>query len=477
MKLLIAVLLLSVLESSGPGWNDLEARVAQTIDEFHRAAAAADTEAYFGLMTEDAIFIGTDAGERWNVAQFRAYSEPYFSQGKGWTYVASSRSVDLAEGGAVAWFDERLQNETYGEARGSGVLELVDGAWKIAQYNLSLPVPNEHAQTLVNRAGRNERVGEPRGEQLFAMDGERSLAIWNKVVPAQLEKPLAEWPIVVLLPSATFSARASWDFPLRDYSVMNALARRGFDVFAVDVGGYGLSSPPLDVPTGGARSATRDLRIAIDHITELRGAGPVVIVGPSWGSQLAGHFANQHPERVRGLVLYGFSWRQRFPEEAAREIFGEELFESRTRAVTRAAAVGDFIPGFHEEDVPAAFTSHLLSQARSVPTGSVLDYVRELPLVDPARIEVPTLMMYGRLEFERPAAEPGEPSRFAAKHWEDARDFYAELAGQRHWIEIPGAGHSAHLDTPRLLFQRCLAGWIERLETSKPALMRPRVAK
>ena len=59
-------------------------QVAAVLDDWHRAASAADTERYFGHFTADAIFIGTDASERWTVEQFRAYARPHFDAGKGW---------------------------------------------------------------------------------------------------------------------------------------------------------------------------------------------------------------------------------------------------------------------------------------------------------------------------------------------------------------------------------------------------------
>jgi len=82
-------------------------------------------------------------GERWEGEEDRAFVHRYFSQGKGWTYVPSSRSITVAADGRTAWFDERLENEWYGECRGTGVLQLREGEWNIEQYNLSIPIQNE----------------------------------------------------------------------------------------------------------------------------------------------------------------------------------------------------------------------------------------------------------------------------------------------------------------------------------------------
>lgn len=126
-------------------------RVEAVLDEFHAAASVADEERYLALLAPGAVFLGTAAEERWAGEDYRAFVHSYFSRGKGWTYVPSSRSVEIAADGLTAWFDERLENEWYGECRGSGVLQLRDGEWKIEQYNLTIPVPNELAAELVTK--------------------------------------------------------------------------------------------------------------------------------------------------------------------------------------------------------------------------------------------------------------------------------------------------------------------------------------
>lgn len=128
-----------------------EQAVRTLLDRFHAAAARADGAEYFACLAPDAIFIGTDATERWTVPQFRAYCEPYFSKGKGWTYVARERHVTLSRDRSTAWFDERLESASYGEVRGSGALRRDGERWRVTQYVMSLPVPNELAKELVER--------------------------------------------------------------------------------------------------------------------------------------------------------------------------------------------------------------------------------------------------------------------------------------------------------------------------------------
>ena len=152
------VLILASAPSAVAETTPEEARIAAVLDDFHAAASAADEERYFDHLAPRATFLGTDASERWTKEEFRAFAHPYFARGQGWTYRATSRHVTVA--GETAWFDEALENASYGECRGSGVLRLHDGAWKIEQYNLTIPIPNELAEDFVARI-RALGSGEP----------------------------------------------------------------------------------------------------------------------------------------------------------------------------------------------------------------------------------------------------------------------------------------------------------------------------
>jgi uncharacterized protein (TIGR02246 family) len=122
-----------------------EASIAAVLDKFHAAASRADAQTYFSLFAPDGVFIGTDATERWTVPEFKKYAKEFFDAGKGWTYVPQSRhiTVERAEAPHVAWFDELLKNEDFGVTRGTGVLMKIEGEWRIEQYSLSLPIPND----------------------------------------------------------------------------------------------------------------------------------------------------------------------------------------------------------------------------------------------------------------------------------------------------------------------------------------------
>lgn len=150
MRLAPALCSITLLAAcAAPGASLPADGVDATLDALHAAASRADGAAYFALFAPRAVFVGTDAGEHWDIAAFRAYAEPYFSRGQGWTYEPIERHVSLADQGEVAWFEERLKNAKYGETRGSGVLVRDGGRWLIAQYVLSFAVPNDVAPEVV----------------------------------------------------------------------------------------------------------------------------------------------------------------------------------------------------------------------------------------------------------------------------------------------------------------------------------------
>jgi ketosteroid isomerase-like protein len=149
MNLGILLLFLGLVPTSAKPAD--EAAVAVVLDDWHEAAAAADEARYFAHFAPGAVFLGTDAAERWTVEEFRRYAHPYFAKGKAWSFKAVERHLSLSPDRSVAWFDERLDTPNLGPARGSGVLVRAAGAWKIAHYDLSMPIPNELMKEIKQR--------------------------------------------------------------------------------------------------------------------------------------------------------------------------------------------------------------------------------------------------------------------------------------------------------------------------------------
>ena len=126
-----------------------ESEINLVVDNWHQAAAEANFNSYFNAMTDDAIFIGTDATENWKKPAFIQFAKPYFDKGKAWSFTKLERNIYFSSDKKTAWFDELL-NTQMKICRGSGVL-VVDknGNWKIKHYVLSMTIPNEHTDEVV----------------------------------------------------------------------------------------------------------------------------------------------------------------------------------------------------------------------------------------------------------------------------------------------------------------------------------------
>lgn len=119
-----------------------------TLDNWHKAAAKADFKSYFNVLTDDAIYIGTDATENWNKKQFEAFAKPYFDKGRAWNFSALERNIYFSSDKKMVWFDELL-NTQMKICRGSGVMVKEKNVWKIKHYVLSMTVPNENSDEVV----------------------------------------------------------------------------------------------------------------------------------------------------------------------------------------------------------------------------------------------------------------------------------------------------------------------------------------
>ena len=130
---------------SNPLWAAVseEMAVHKILEAWHQAASEAKEDEYFSGFAKDAVFLGTDPKERWTKLEFRKWAHPIFAKGGGWTIRANLRRVYFSSDRKTAWFDEEAESKELGAVRGSGVLVKEKGAWKIAQYNLSVPILNE----------------------------------------------------------------------------------------------------------------------------------------------------------------------------------------------------------------------------------------------------------------------------------------------------------------------------------------------
>lgn len=130
-------------------------QVIAMLDSFNIAAAKADYKTYFNFYTDDAIFTGTDATERWDKKSFMAYAKPYFDKGHAWDFKSIDRHIYFDKTGSTAWFDELL-NTQMKICRGSGVLVKQGNDWKVQQYILSTTVPNDKLDSVIPMKSHQE---------------------------------------------------------------------------------------------------------------------------------------------------------------------------------------------------------------------------------------------------------------------------------------------------------------------------------
>lgn len=150
MKKLLFVLVLAVVscKSTKETVGSDDNKINTLLDSWHKAAAEARFDTYFGMMTDDAVFIGTDATENWKKPAFQAYAKPHFDKGKAWSFTALERHVYFDKSKKTAWFDELLDTQMK-VCRGSGVLVKIGGEWKIKHYVLSMTIPNDNVKAVI----------------------------------------------------------------------------------------------------------------------------------------------------------------------------------------------------------------------------------------------------------------------------------------------------------------------------------------
>jgi pimeloyl-ACP methyl ester carboxylesterase len=269
------------------------------------------------------------------------------------------------------------------------------------------------------------------------------LHVWEKGQPGQ--------PILVLAHGSATPGRESFDLQVPGrptYSLMDALAGAGFDVFAPDLRGFGRSSRPAQgVDT---EEAAQDLAAAVDFVLRLRGIPRVHLLAWSWGTQYAGRFVAAHPQKVARYVSYA-QMHAASPDLARRAGRIEALRHSPYLDVAQAAWAERFVSmtpaGANDPAVVAAYVAAAMAAGGRVPSGPQLDLLTRMPLVDPERLPVPTLMIHG--EHDDVADVEGLLPFFRALPHPDKR-----------YVVVAGGGHMLHLQKPHRRFQRAVGEFL-----------------
>lgn len=148
MKYLPLLFLLIISCASTKNSDQQKTEISTVLDNWHKAAADANYDNYFDTMSDESIYIGTDATENWNKKQFQAFAKPYFDKGKAWNFKAIERNIYFSKNGKNVWFDELLSTQMK-LCRGSGVMVQENGQWKIKHYVLSMTIPNDTTDQVV----------------------------------------------------------------------------------------------------------------------------------------------------------------------------------------------------------------------------------------------------------------------------------------------------------------------------------------
>jgi hypothetical protein len=149
--------------------QDLHREIHLFIDNWHLAATNADAPRFFGSMGDQAVYIGTDASERWTKDEFIQFAKPYFDKGKAWDFKPYDRKLHVTSDSKIVWFSELLST-WMGVCRGSGVLTWTQDGWKIQQYHLSVTVPNDLIRdfiTLVDAYEKKESIKQVHSSTSF----------------------------------------------------------------------------------------------------------------------------------------------------------------------------------------------------------------------------------------------------------------------------------------------------------------------
>jgi pimeloyl-ACP methyl ester carboxylesterase len=233
-----------------------------------------------------------------------------------------------------------------------------------------------------------------RGTEHWTHKGEVKLFLWRKASAAGTPKGM-----ILFVHGSSMASQPTFDLqvPGRPHSsVMEWFAERGFDTWCMDNEGYGRSDKSRPINCDISNGAD-DIAAATQYIGK-----KVLLYGISSGALKAALFAERHPERVARLALDAFVWTGAgSPTLAERRKRLPEFLQNNRRPIDRAFVRSIFSrdhPGTADEATVEAFADAILALDDSVPTGTYVDMCSKLPLVDPAKLVVPTIVMRGEYD-------------------------------------------------------------------------------
>ena len=280
-------------------------------------------------------------------------------------------------------------------------------------------------------------------------------------------------PPVLFVHGATYPSTVTFDYPLEGMSWMDHLAHAGFDVWCIDLLGYGGSDRPPEMsqpaadnsPIVDTAEAVEDVKRAMAFILAMRQVEQLDLIGYSWGTAIGGQVAGDCPRQVRRLVLAGALWLPKGPPQIAvdgplgayRMVTAEastrrwevSLSDAQKTAIGAAAGRAAWARAALASDPES--TRHMPPQLRA-PSGVVKDvteyWLRGTPTYDPSRIQCPTLVVVGEWDQETTP--------------EQGRAVFACLSGtaSRRFVMIGGATHLMLLEKQRYALYDVVHGFL-----------------
>jgi pimeloyl-ACP methyl ester carboxylesterase len=285
------------------------------------------------------------------------------------------------------------------------------------------------------------------GREHWAHKGDVRLFLWEKS-----EGPPDGKPAVLFVHGSSMASQPTFDLtvPGRPHSsVMDWFAERGFACWSVDMEGYGRSGKLRDI-TCDIPNGADDLAAATDYIMKTRGIESFHVYGISSGALRAALFAQRHPGRVARLALDAFVWTGAgSPTLEQRRKKLPQFLAAKRRPIDRAFVYSIFErdhPDCAEKRVVDAFADAILALDDSMPNGTYIDMCSKLPVVDPEKITVPTIVMRG--EFDGIAG------------LEDLVKFFEKLPNaDKTFTVMKGISHASFQQKNYLMVYHILHAW------------------
>ena len=269
------------------------------------------------------------------------------------------------------------------------------------------------------------------GKEHWTHKGDVRIFMWEKATPAPQPKGT-----VLFVHGSSMAGQPTFDLKVpgrTDASVMDWFAERGYNTWSLDMEGYGRSDKKRDIKCD-ISNGSDDVAACTAYIEKTRGSGPLMVYGISSGALRAAMFAERHPERVKRLALDAMVWTgEGSPTLGERRKKLADFQKINRRPMDRAFVHSIFErdhPGTADKHVIEAFADQILALDDSVPTGTYVDMCSKLPVVDPKKITVPTIIMRGQWD--------------GIASFDDLSKFFALLPNpDKQFAVMPGISHAS----------------------------------